>query len=161
MRFEILNVEHGFAAYAQANDGSVLLFDCGHSATCRPSEYLPAQGVESIQQLFITNYDEDHIADLPELYRRLPIEVLRRNDSMTSADVRKLKSPPISSAMRLLLDMIDNYTGDVTGKQLEPNGIRVWTYCNYYPSFVDTNNLSLLSGMSRGMLKKGLRRCPP
>ena len=30
MKFEILNVQHGFAAYAIAQDGSVLLFDCGH-----------------------------------------------------------------------------------------------------------------------------------
>ena len=34
MKFEILNVEHGFAAYAIARDNSVLLFDCGYSSTC-------------------------------------------------------------------------------------------------------------------------------
>ena len=78
MRFEILNVEHWFAAYAVASDGSVLLFDCGHSPTCQPLEYLSAQGIQTIRRLFITNYDEDHIADLPSVRQRLSIEVLTR-----------------------------------------------------------------------------------
>ena len=56
MRFEILNVEHGFAAYAIAKDRSVFLFDCGHSATCKPSGYLWAQGIRVIRRLFVTNY---------------------------------------------------------------------------------------------------------
>ena len=71
MKFKILNVEHGFAAYAIANDGSALLFDCGHSQTCRPWEYLYAEGIHTIRSLFITNYDEDHIGDLPNVWRYL------------------------------------------------------------------------------------------
>lgn len=67
MKFEILNVEHGFAAYAIAEDNSVLLFDCGYSLTCCPSEYLWREGIRVIRRLFVTNYDEDHIADLPML----------------------------------------------------------------------------------------------
>ena len=42
MRFEILNVEHGFCAYAVGSDAGVLLFDCGHGSANRPSTYLPA-----------------------------------------------------------------------------------------------------------------------
>ena len=75
MKFEILNVEHGFAAYAIAEDGSVLLFDCGYSATCQPSQYLWTQGIRVIRQLFVTNYDEDHIADLPMLLQWFEIEI--------------------------------------------------------------------------------------
>lgn len=47
MRFVILNVEHGFAAYATAQDESVLLFDCGYSSTTRPSDILYSQGVRA------------------------------------------------------------------------------------------------------------------
>ena len=47
MTFEILNVEHGFCAYAVGSDGGVLLFDCGHSEMNRPSVYLPARGIIS------------------------------------------------------------------------------------------------------------------
>ena len=150
MRFEILNVEHGFAAYAIARDGSVFLFDCGYSPTSRPSEYLRAQGIKVIRRLFVTNYDEDHIADLPMLRQYFKIKILTRNFSINSAQLRKLKTPPISSAMDELLEMIDSYTGVVSGDQLEPSGIRVQTFHNNYPSFTDTNNLSLLNFLDIG-----------
>lgn len=150
MRFEILNVEHGFAAYAQAIDGSVLLFDCGYSQTCRPSEYLWSRGIQTIRSLFITNYDEDHIEDLPNLRKQMCIEALTRNPSLTSAQLRSLKTPPISSAMESLFGMIDTYTGYVAEDQLEPPGLRVWTFQNQYPFFVDTNNLSLLTFLDVG-----------
>ncbi len=150
MRFEILNVEHGFAAYAIANDGSVLLFDCGHSPTCRPSEYLNAQGIQTIQRLFITNYDEDHIGDLPSVRRNLSVEVLTRNLTLTSTQLRSLKTSPISVAMESLLEMIDSYTEEVSNAQLEPPGVRVWTFYNDYPTFTDTNNLSLLTFLDVG-----------
>lgn len=150
MRFEILNVEHGFCAYAIAEDGDVLLFDCGHSSTIRPSEYLPARGIRSIRRLFITNYDEDHIGDLLNLRANLNIEVLTRNPSLSASQIRALKVPPISPAMTGLLEMINGYTGDVDIKQLEPPGIRVQTFHNVYPSFTDTNNLSLLTFLDVG-----------
>ena len=150
MKFEILNVEHGFAAYALANDGSVLLFDCGHAPTCRPSEYLSAQGILAIRRLFITNYDEDHIGDLPNVWRNLSVEVLSRNPSLTSTHLRSLKPRPISTAMKVLLEMINTYTGEVSNEQLEPPGVRVWTFYNCYPTFTDTNNLSLLTFLDVG-----------
>ena len=150
MRFEILNVEHGFAAYAQAMDGSVLLFDCGYSRTCRPSDYLWGRGIQTIRRLFITNYDEDHISDLSNLLRRMHIEILTRNPTLTSAQLRSLKSPRISSAMESLLGMINTYTGYVADDQLEPQGLKVWTFQNSYPSFADTNNLSVLTFLDVG-----------
>ena len=150
MKFEILNVEHGFAAYAIARDDSVFLFDCGYSLTYRPSTYLGAQGIKVIRRLFVTNYDEDHIADLPMLRRYFKIEMLTRNSSINSAQLRKLKTPPISQAMDELLAMNDSYTGLVSSDQLEPPGIRVQTFYNNYPSFTDTNNLSLLNFLHVG-----------
>ena len=144
MRFEILNVEHGFCAYAVGNDGGVLLFDCGHSSSIRPSAYLPALGITSVRRFFVTNYDEDHISDLLAVRRSLHIEVLTRNTSMSSAQIRSLKTPPISPAMNELLAMVDSFTGTVSDEQLEPEGLRVWMFHNDYPTFTDTNNLSLL-----------------
>ena len=150
MRFEILNVEHGFCAYAIGNDGGVLLFDCGHGTVNRPSTYLPARGITNIRRFFVTNYDEDHISDLREVRRRLYIEVLTRNPSMTRNNIRSLKTPPISPAMNELLDMIDSFTEDVSLQQLDPAGIKVWSFYNNYPMFTDTNNLSLLTFLDVG-----------
>lgn len=150
MRFEILNVEHGFCAYAVGGDGGVLLFDCGHSATQRPSSYLPGRNISAIQRFFVTNYDEDHISDLLAVRRNLHIEVLTRNSSVTSSQLRSLKTPPISPAMVELLGMIDSYNGPVSPLQLEPEGIQAWIFHNNYPDFADTNNLSLLTFIDVG-----------
>ncbi len=150
MRFEILNVEHGFCAYAIGGDGGVLLFDCGHGSVNRPSTYLPARGITNIRRFFVTNYDEDHISDLLAVRRSLYIEVLTRNASMTGSDIRSLKTPPISSAMNELLGMIDSFTSVVGPQQLEPAGLKVWLYYNDYPMFTDTNNLSLLTFLDVG-----------
>ena len=150
MRFEILNVEHGFCAYAVGSDGGVLLFDCGHGSANCPSTCLPARGITSIRLFFVTNYDEDHISDLLAVRQNLDIEVLTRNASMTSAQIRSLKTQPISPAMTELLGMIDSFTGSATAEQLEPVRLRVWVFHNDYPTFTDTNNLSLLTFLDVG-----------
>ena len=150
MRFEILNVEHGCCAYAIGSDGGVLLFDCGHGSVNRPSTYLPDRGITNIRRFFVTNYDEDHISDLLAVRRNLHIEVLTRNASMTSSNIRSLKTPPISPAMNELLDMVDSFTGGVTPEQLEPTGLQVSIFHNDYPTFTDTNNLSLLTFLDVG-----------
>ena len=150
MKFEILNVEHGFCAYAVGRDGEVLLFDCGHSATVRPSRHLSDQGITKIRRLFVTNYDEDHISDLIDVRQNLDIEILTRNPSMTSPQIRSLKTPPISPAMNELLSMLDTFTGSVEDARLEPDGLRVWIFHNDYPTFTDTNNLSLLTFLDVG-----------
>lgn len=150
MRFEIFNVEHGFAAYAQASDGSVLLVDCGLSQTFRPSSYFAANGIRVIRRFFVTNYDEDHIGDLPRLRKTVHIDVLTRNTSVSSAELRSLKVPPISPAMMALLEMINGYTEPAPTGQLEPPGLRVWTFHNSFPAFTDTNNLSLLTFLDVG-----------
>ncbi len=150
MKFEILDVEHGFAAYAIARDGSVLLFDCGASETCWPSVCLWEQGIRVIHQLFVTNYDQDHIADLPMLRDHFKIETLTRNFSVNSTELRKLKRPSLSYAMRSLVEMIDDFTEEVSTGPFEYPGIQVQTFYNDYPLFTDPNNLSLLTFLNIG-----------
>ena len=116
----------------------------------RPSVYLPGHDITNIRRFFVTNYDQDHISDLVAVRRSLNIEVLTRNSSMTSSQIRLLKEPPISLAMNELLGMIDSYTGSVTGWQLDPAGLQVRFFHNDYPTFTDTNNLSLLTFLDVG-----------
>ena len=152
MRFEILNVDHGFCAYAEGADGNVLLFDCGHGATCRPSHYLFGRDIFTIRRFFVTNYDEDHISDLCAVRQTFTIEALTRNASITASQIRSTKAQPLSTAMTDLLDMIDTFTNPVAPAHLEPNGITVRVFHNNYPTFTDTNNLSLLTFLDVGNL---------
>lgn len=129
MRLGILNVEHGFYANAVGSDGGVLLSDFGHCSANRTSTCLPPRGIVSIHQF------------LPRT---------TRNSSMTSTQIRSLKTPPLSPAMTKLLDMIDSYTGNVTAEELEPVGLWVRVFFNTYPPFTDTNDLSLLTFIDGG-----------
>ena len=45
--------------------------------------------------------------------------------------------------LAMALDMIDRYGAGVSNEKLEPPGLRVQTFYNSYPTFTDTNNLSL------------------
>ena len=140
MRFVILDVEHGFAAYAIAQDGSALLFDCGYSSTVRPSDVLSQQGIGKIRHLFISHYDEDHIGDLPRLREHFTIDVLTRNKSLPVPEMRKLKDP-ITPAMSEMIGMCEYYNEPVS---VQYPGIETNVFYNSYPQFTDTNNLSLL-----------------
>lgn len=155
MLFKIFDVGHGFCALAIAGNGNVVVFDCGHKAdpVRRPSTFLPQHQVAAIEYLVVTNYDEDHISDLPELKRRLPIAWLYRNASLTADQLRaiKLESGPISPAMEALLGMIGSYT-DTTNTPPETPGVTLAYFYNVHPSFTDTNNLSLVTFLTIGAL---------
>ena len=152
MYFEILNVEHGFAAYAVAEDDSVLLFDCGYSSTVRPADYLYQKGIRTIRRLFIMNYDEDHVGDLPALRDQFTIDILTANTSLSTTQLHTMKFP-VSQAMNSVLDMRRIYTDTVS---VQHPGIEVQTFCNTYPQFTDPNNLSLLVFLQMGNLSIAL-----
>lgn len=149
MRFHILNVGHGFCAYVLADNGNLMVFDCGHSTDpeFRPSEFLQGQGIRSVQRLFISNYDQDHISDLPNLCCHLRIEILHRNRSISPGELRSLKQSTgaITSAMELLLEMMDTYTTDVTQPPQFPGVSWASFHARYRTDFNDTNNLSLVT----------------
>ena len=51
MRIHIFDVSHGFCALLVADNGNVMLFDCGHNETTgfRPSKYLTDSGCFGIE----------------------------------------------------------------------------------------------------------------
>ncbi len=157
MRVTIYDVGHGSCVFAVARNGNCILVDCGHKSDPPnlPSQFLPAQGCTGIEYLIITNYDEDHISDLPRLQSILPIISLTRNRSITADQLRalKLQDGPITSAMQVLLMMHAGYTAPLHEPPPTP-GISFTTYSNKYPSdFTDTNNISLVCFMSVGDTK--------
>ena len=116
MRFTVFDVGHGFCAQAIAENGNSVLFDCGHKTDPenRPSDFLPASGCNELAWLYVTNYDEDHISDLPQLRSKVTIRWLSRNSSISADELRKLKleSGPLSPAMESMLDMLGTYVQD-------------------------------------------------
>lgn len=148
MRLQIFDVSHGFCAYLIADNNNVMLFDCGHNEDTgfRPSLYLPRNGCTAIEHLIIQNYDQDHISDLPNLRRVLPIQVLFRNKSVTPEILENTKrdSGWITEAMDSMIDMAKEFCNTATTPPEFPN-IEFNVYHNFFPDFTDTNNLSVVS----------------
>ena len=106
MEIKIFDVAHGFCAYIVADNGNVMLIDCGHNEQTgfRSSNYLPAHGCSGIERFIVSNYDEDHLSDLPNLRSRLPIQMLRRNKSISADELRRLelRAGPVRPGMEAL-----------------------------------------------------------
>lgn len=148
MKIQIFDVEHGFCSLITASNGNLMLFDCGHNNTTgfHPADYLSRNGCNGIERLFITNYDSDHVSGLPELRRRCHIGLLHRNTSIAPAQLRalKLQRGPLRPAMENLIDMMGTYTGGPSDVSPEFPGIEFVVFWNDYPTFTDTNNLSMV-----------------
>ena len=147
MILQIFDVSHGFCALLIADNGNVMLFDCGHNDRTgfRPSWSLPRSGCTGIETFFITNYDDDHVSDLANLRRSLQIDTLHCNRSMPIGELEamKRKAGPLTEGLRALFGMLEEYRHEVTTPPQFPY-IDCTIFCNQYPSFVDTNNLSLV-----------------
>ncbi|HEX7026048.1 MAG TPA: MBL fold metallo-hydrolase, partial [Gammaproteobacteria bacterium] len=148
MEIRIFDVSHGFCAYLIADNGNVMLFDCGHNERTgfRPSSYLVQNGCRGIEHLIIQNFDQDHVSDLPNILDRLPVTLLIRNRSVTPEQLQRLKekSGPLTTAMRTAIGAHREYIHSVAVPPSFPN-IEFEVFANSYPVFNDTNNLSLVS----------------
>ncbi len=148
MKLTIHDVGHGSCISLIHENGNTMLWDCGHQNNCRPSIFLPKLGFQNIDHLFITNYDEDHISDLPNLRQSMKIRSLVRNRSISTDQLGELKRQggPISPAMESMLDMINKYNGGPLNPAPNFPRVRYRTFQNdYSDEFPDTNNISLVT----------------
>ncbi len=147
MRIHIFNVGHGSCALLIADNGNVMLFDCGHDDQIgfRPSTYLPMVGCTGIESLVISHYDEDHISDLDRLLQVVDVHAVYRNKSVSVDWVRELKelSGQLGPGLRAALNLAANFNAAVGAVDFA--GVEMVTFRNAYPTFLDTNNLSLVS----------------
>ena len=151
MKFQIHDVGHGFCAHLQHENGNVMLWDCGHKSEPenRPSTFLPQLGIRYVHRFFVTNFDEDHISDLPNLLQAVGVQALHLNTSINVAQLRalKLEGGFLSPAMESMLAMMGRYNdfSAATAAAVPPFPDSLFSvyHCNY-GDFTDTNNLSLV-----------------
>ena len=108
-------------------------------------------GVTHLEQLVITNYDEDHASDLANLLRVVSIGTLVSNPSVSGDDIEHLKSiGGIGAGIQALADLKRRYTGGA-GQGPDFGAISLKYYWNRYPrEFEDENNLSLVAILTYG-----------
>lgn len=148
MKIEIFDVEHGACALITTAFGAHILIDCGSSKTWQPGTVLANRGIYRIDQLIITNCDEDHVSGLPNLLEYLSVRSLLRNPLVTPDVLRDLKRQNgIGSGIAALLGMMDRYNEPVVFTRLEALtfcGLDLQIFYNDPSTHWDTNNLSLV-----------------
>ena len=152
MEFAIHDVGHGSCVSFRHRNGNTMLWDCGHKEGARPSSFLPRNGWAGVTRFFVTNYDEDHLSDLPSLRAVLMPRELARNKSVTGSQLEALKARggAISPAMASMIDMIHSYTaGPITPPPPFP-GVQCSIYNNELGDFYETNDLSLVTFLHVG-----------
>lgn len=150
MQVRIFDVEHGGCALVTTDTGARTLIDCGHNSSTgwRPSIHLRRLGIKHLERLIITNYDEDHASDLPNLQMAVSIGILTSNPTVAGSDLRKLKRHSgIGRGIEALAEMKDAYTVDIghgSGPDFGESSTSL--FWNRYPAdFDDENNLSLVA----------------
>lgn len=150
MRLEIFDVGHGACALLTADDGTRIMLDCGHRGTpfpWSPADELRRRGVTTLDRLYVTNYDEDHVSGIADLLSVVDVHSIYRNASVSPAQIQQLKSedgmgPGIG---RLVHALTHTFTSTLfVGSEPAIPGLTVDMFYNVFPSFVDENNLSLI-----------------
>lgn len=160
MELRIFDVEHGQCSHIITSTNRHILIDAGHNSTTnwRPSTYLPDWNVSHIDNLIISNFDEDHASDLHNLIRVVSVGTLTKNPSVSADQLRHLKElGGIGRGIDALAGMMARYTAPVTSN-IDYGDFKVRHFWNRYPDeFEDENNLSLVSIIE----SNGIRICYP
>ena len=154
MRLRVWDVQHGACVMLQhaaptlwgEQFGPLAMIDSGDSETWSPSTYIRhVLGRTTIDYLFITNADQDHMSDLRGLgLAGVAVDTLIRNPSYTGTTMRaiKLGSGPLTRDAEWYVGACDSFSVP-TSRPFNQcmGGITSETFCNPFPRFIDTNNL--------------------
>jgi len=153
MRLRIWDVEHGACAMVQHVNGQyggrLAMIDSGSMDEWRPSTYIRHDLVrDRLDYLFITNADQDHMSDLHGLWDAgIAVPVLYRNPSYTGEQMRQIKrqSGPLTNDAERYVSACEQYNQPLAEPfDLHMSGITANLFWNPYPTFTNTNDLSLV-----------------
>ena len=87
MDLKIFDVEHGACALLTCDNGTRIMIDCGHNASSGwyPGTYLQQQGISQIEMLTVSNYDEDHVSGIENLFWKINVSSLTRNPTVSKS----------------------------------------------------------------------------
>lgn len=146
-RIHIFDVEHGECNAIETPSGDLILIGVGHNSTTnwRPSNWLQ-QRKEIPHCIVLSNFDEDHLSDLPNFGLLLRPKSIKYNNfiNLNWLERKKIEeSGMVPNGLKVALFWIRNV---FTGGSLYYNyGLEI-TYFYHSPTkFQDTNNLSVVT----------------
>ncbi|HWL06385.1 MAG TPA: hypothetical protein VNQ99_15865 [Xanthobacteraceae bacterium] len=129
--------------------GRLAMIDSGCTTQWRPSTFI-RQGLNrsTLDYLFITNADQDHMSDLKGLEQEgIFVDTLFRNPTYSGSEMYAIKSisGPVSADAQWYVQACSAYNTP-TNLPFNTNmgGITARCFFNPYPQFTDTNDLSLV-----------------
>lgn len=128
-----------------------MMIDCGHNATTgwKPGTYLRQENISTLEMFAITNYDEDHASGANDLFDRVSVKWLFRNESVLTSTLRGLKSDTgMGRGIDRVCYEIDNTFTGGGPTPASPHPVFAGLHArqffhNNYPVFDDENNLSM------------------
>jgi beta-lactamase superfamily II metal-dependent hydrolase len=153
MKLEVFDVGHGACALLTDDLGNRMMIDCASGGNFVPGEHLAARGVTTLEQLVITNYDEDHVRGISSLLDRVNVLWVMRNTNVSPAMIRCLKTedgmgPGIERLVRWLETLLP--PGQISPGAVLPSFLSVsqqfffHSYGTGPSQYDDENNLSLV-----------------
>lgn len=147
----VFDVEHGACAMMMSPTCErIAMIDCGHndSTGWRPSTYIyNTLQRTTLDYLFITNADQDHLSDLEGLWTQgVSVATLYRNPSPSADTLRFIKERQggLTDDIERFLQIHAGYTFPVAIPfNVGMGGVTCSVFHNTYPYAADTNNLSL------------------
>src|SRR5471032_1106880 len=155
---QIFNVDHGQCALltipGPAGTKRVMI-DCGHAVNFKGSgkpwylgQHLQAMGINWIDLLIATNYDEDHMSGFPDLMaRKIGIGCILGNPTVAPETIVQLKTEDgMGNGIKELAQVLA-FRRNMHWAQTPPAipGLDLSYFWNPYPHFDDENNLSLVA----------------
>lgn len=149
MKLHVFDVEHGACAMLTDDNNKRVLIDCGHNGSTGwyPGAGLIAAGIDRIEGLFVTNYDEDHVSGIVDLFGKVHVPRITRNMSVAPSLIRHLKSEDgMGKGIDFLVATLEEWarTGSTVGfDAFGLANIEIKTFANKPTDFDDENNLSM------------------
>ena len=141
----IFDVEHGNCAVVWTPSGHLIMLDCGHNEThnWHPSTWLAAKGIRP-ELLIMSNLDEDHATDLPNIDRLCPPNVFITNPTL-SPDLVVYKKTTAAGIGPGIAKAVEYLRAPANTAPPVNYGLEIQYFYHDYPVFDDFNNLSLVT----------------
>lgn len=155
---QIFNVDHGACALLTVpKEGGTglhrVLIDCGHSSAYKgapwyPGAYLLAHGIEYVDLLICTNFDEDHASGVPSLIKHnIAVGSILGNPTVSPEVLEQLKTDgSMGNGIRIIANSLAERR-DRGELQIPPAipGVELSYFWNKWPYWDTENNLSLVA----------------
>jgi beta-lactamase superfamily II metal-dependent hydrolase len=156
---QIFNVDHGACALLtmqSMNGYRRVLIDCGHATDYNgkpwyPGNHLKDIGVDFVDLLICTNYDEDHASGVPSLVENgVGVGCILGNPTVPPEVIEYLKSEDgMGNGIRIIANSLAGrrQRGEVQTPPTIP-GVQLQWFWNPWPHWNTENNLSLVAHLN-------------